>query len=369
MKNLLTLFIFIAICSSATAEGLKIRIKDASRIDGMESYFVTGFGIVVGLNGSGDSDKELTQHTLSNMLKNFNIDITESELKVKNCAAVKITALIRGGLHKGDTVNATISTVGNATSLQGGTLLMSPIIGSNGKICGIAQGSLVVGGFSFGEAGPGGDTVIKNVPTGATLVNGLKLTKDFGNNDYLLSNKINFLLKEPDFTSAQNMAAVINTKFNGSAIADTESQVRVNIPKSFTDQNKRVAFISQLQQLRFEVDRLARVVINERTGTIVVGGEVKISEVAISHGNIIVNIKNTTRVSQPTPDGGRTVVANDGKTKVNEELPLLHQIPAISNIQELVTALNKLGVTPRDMMSIFQTLREAGALHAELITQ
>ncbi|NQZ59745.1 MAG: flagellar basal body P-ring protein FlgI, partial [Lentisphaeraceae bacterium] len=155
MKTTITSFLLLVFLSPILMGNVRVRIKNASRIKGMESYFLTGFGIVVGLNGSGDSDAELTQHTLANVLKHMQIDVDESQLKSSNCAAVSITARVRAGSHKGDMANAIISTIGDATSLQGGTLIMSPVLGTNGKLSAIAQGPLLVGGFAFGETGGG----------------------------------------------------------------------------------------------------------------------------------------------------------------------------------------------------------------------
>jgi flagellar P-ring protein FlgI len=369
MKNLyLVLGLFFL---NYTIQATEVRVKDATRVHGMEEYFVVGFGIVVGLTGSGDSDKELTQQALANMLKQFQLDIDETQLKVNNCAAVKITARVRGGSKSGDMLNATVSTVGDASSLLGGTLIMSPVLGADGTLWGIAQGSLIVGGSSFGEAGAGGDSIIKNVPTNGMLIGGLKLQVDVGNQDYLKSDEVNFVLREPDFSSAKAMTEAINKTFTGAAIADGSNHVRVKVPQSFYQTNKMVDFIAEVQQIRFKIDKVARVMINERTGSIVADGFVKISEVAISHGNIVVNIKNTLNVSQAQPDSfqGETVVVPDTETSVNEENAKLIHLPEINNVTELVESLNKLGVSPRDMMSIFHILKDSGALHAELVTQ
>ncbi|MCM8529566.1 MAG: flagellar basal body P-ring protein FlgI [Lentisphaeraceae bacterium] len=348
-----------------------VRIKDVSRIMGQEEYFVTGFGIVTGLGGTGDSDKELTQHALNNMLKHFKLQISEEELKVQNCAAVKITARIRGGSFKGDMVNCTISTIGDASSLLGGELIMSPVLGADAQLWGIAQGALTVGGGVFGEAGAGGESITKNIPTVGMLVSGLKLERDVGNLDYLNQDQLTFLLNHHDFTSAKHMTSSINDKFIGAAVADGENRIRVKVPNSYFQQNKVIDFISEVQQLTFESDRKARIIFNERTGAIVVGGEVKISEVAVSHGNIVVRVKNTLNVSQAQPDafGGATVVTPDTETDFQEEDSKLQYIPEITNVQQLVESLNKLGVSPRDMMSIFHILKDSGALHAELVTQ
>ena len=371
MKKLITFLLLTAFFVSA-ADKVKVRIKDVTKIKGSKDYFATGYGIVTGLGGTGDSDEALTQHTVNNLLKNLNISIDEEDLKVNNIAAVMITARIPGGTQKGEYVTCNISTLGDATSLLGGVLQLSPVLGTNGELIGVAQGALQVGGASFGEGGEGGQTITKNVPTVATLVESMELTRDVGNNDYLLKDEISFLLSNPDYKSAQSMTDVINEKFAGSAIADTKKIVRVKVPQSIVQQGKMVEFISQVQDLSFTTDRVARIVMNERTGTLIVGGDVKISECAITHGNITVNIKNFLNVSQPLPSVrglGTTVTTNDENVEAKEELAKLQLIPNIVKVADLVEALNKLEVTPRDMMAIFIEMKKSGVLHAELLTE
>ena len=371
MKKLILILITVLLTSVTAQQKLNVRIKDVSRLDGAKDYFVSGYGIVAGLSNTGDSDAELIQHTVNNVLKNFNIEITESQIKANNLAAVLITARIRGGSHKDDMVSCTISTLGDASSLLGGTLLMSPIYGTDGNLWGVAQGELVVGGGVFGEGGEGGDTITKNVPTSAKIINGLKLRKDVGSNDFLKRDELTFILRDPDYASAQSMTEAINKAFTGAAFADTKGRIRVKVPQSYAEQGQVVKFVADVEKLRFETDRVARVIINEKTGTIVVGGEVKISEVAISHGNIIVRVEKKTDVSQALPDapGGNTVTFEDKDTKFTEEKGKLKHVPAIGNVKDLVESLNSLGVKPRDMMSIFHALRDSGALHAEVISQ
>lgn len=372
MKKIFAILICMILVAPAQ-DKLKVRVKDVTNIKGSKDYFAMGYGIVTGLKGTGDSDESLTQHTVNNLLKNLNIDIPEADIKANNLAAVLITARIKGGTQKGEYVSCTVSTLGDATSLLGGVLQMSPLMGTNGELIGVAQGQINVGGASFGEGGAGGQTVTKNVPTVATLVDAMEVARDVGSNDYLLKDEISFVLRHPDFKSAQSMTETINSLFTGSAIADTNKIVRVKVPQSFVQQGKIVDFISQVQGLSFETDRVARIVMNERTGTIIVGGGVKISECAITHGNIIVNVKSSLDVSQPSPftrqGSGTTVLTEDVTAEVKEEKAKLFHLPNLGNVKELVESLNKLGVTPRDMMSIFAEMRKSGVLHAELVTQ
>ena len=368
MKKIIAILICLAIGLSA-ADKLKLRIKDKTKIKGAKDYFATGYGIVTGLNGTGDSDEALTQHTVNNLLKNMNVDIPEDSIKANNIAAVMITARISGGSQKGEYVDCTISTIGDAESLSGGVLMASPILGTDGELIGIAQGKLLVGGASYGEKGAGGNTVVKNVPTVASIKNAMELTKDVGNNDYLKRDELSFMLQDPDYFSAKSMVDTINKKFTGTAIADSNKVIRVKVPQSFVQQGKVIDFIAQVHELEYESDNVAKVVMNETTGTIVFGGEVKISECAITQGNIIVNVDSLLQVSQPNSSirgPGVTTAFSNSTTDVTEEKPKIQHVPNLTNVKDLVQALNKLGVTPRDMMSILSEMRNAGVLHAEL---
>lgn len=371
MKKVLLIILLLSLSVMTYAEikgKLKVRIKDVTRIKGFERNRLIGYGIVVGLNGTGDSKKELIQHTLANLLRNFKIDVSEANLITDNAAAVMVTAELKSAGYKGETVDVTVSTMADCESLLGGQLLMTPLLGGDGKIYSIAQGSVITGGFSFGNSGAGGDKKVKNHPTVGTVTNGAKMTQDLGVVK-LSTDVLTFLLSKPDFTSAIHIAEAINTKFIGSAIAAAKGLVKVRVPQKYRDENNLNKFISEVQQLQFAPDREARIVINERTGTIIIGGDVKISEVAISHGNITVDIKRFEEVSQPTApfsDSGTTVVTNKDILTVTEPPVHFKRIKPITTVKELVDVLNKLGVSPRDMISIFQAMRESGALHAKL---
>lgn len=373
MKKTMTLMILaLLFCTplSFAQEKIEVRIKDGTRIKGFEREFLVGFGIVTGLAGTGDSDEALTQQTLSNVLKHLDIDIDEEDLKMNNCAAVMITAHFDGPGYKGDLLDCSITTVGDASSLVGGTLQMSPILNPKGEMAAIAQGDLTTGGFSFGSEGEGGNTVTKNHPTAGRLTDGAKLTHD-QNLAQLKRESFELILKRADFSSASRIEDAINKKFFGMAKVDGKGQVIVKVPSEYRELNKVPHFISEVQSLKYQPDQVARIVINEKTGTIVVGSNVKISPVAIAHGNLFVSVKRTQEVSQPNPESwrGETVVVDNEETTVEEEKVRFQKIPAITTVDDMVNALNKLGVSPRDMMSIFQTLKRQGALHAKLEVQ
>lgn len=349
------------------AQSPQVRIKDVTRRQGDETYTLVGYGLVVGLAGTGDSSAVLSQRTLSNLLHNFNIKIDEEELKGENAAVVMLTARVHTGAHDGDQVHVTVSSVGDADSLTGGELLLTPMLGPDGKPWAIAQGAVTTGGFSFGTEGAGGDLVVKNHPTAGSLTAGAKLLRDIPN-DSREVDFITFFLQHPDITTAVNMAEAINAEFYGAATAVDAATVRVQIPGEYRQNGTVTTFLGQVEQLRFAPDQPARVVFNERTGTIIIGSEVRISSVAISHGAIAINIKSTEAVSQPAPfsEGGNTARMSDTQTSVQEDVARTNVLPATTTVGELVEVLNSLGVTPRDIMQIFHALRQAGALHAEL---
>lgn len=279
-----------------------------------------------------------------------------------------VTATIKGKAHRGDMIEASVSAVGDSKSLLGGALLLTPLLGADGEVWGVAQGPVTTGGFLFGDSGAGGNQKVKNHPTAGLLSNGVKLMRDVGG---LLGGKdmITYYLRNPDFTSAVNLSETINKRFFASAVALDSATVRIRVPSEYKDEERVVQFISEVEQLEFQTDTIARVVFNEKTGTIVIGSEVKISEAVITHGNITVNIKKTDMASQPNSftRGGETMRLNDTRTDVSgDEKAKFTKIDDIVTVGQMVDMLNRLGVGARDMMMIFHSLKAAGALHAEL---
>lgn len=352
----------------AASKHMKVRIKDVARLAGNETYTLTGYGVAVGLAGTGDSDSSLIQRTISNIMQNFNVIVDENDVKAKNTACVMVTATIRGKSHRGDLVDATVAAVGDSKSLLGGELLLTPLLGTDGEVWAVAQGPVTTGGFSFGSEAAGGNQQVKNHPTAGMLSNGAKLLRDVGN---FLKNRdmITYYLRSPDFTAAVNLADSINSKFIGSAVAVDSATVRIRVPNDFKDEDRITQFVSEVEQLNFDTDCVARVVFNEKTGTVVIGSEVKISEAAVTQGNITINIKKFESVSQPSPFSmtGTTQRMNDERTTVKDDKDSKFvRIPDTVTVGEMVNVLNGLGVGARDMMIIFHALRAAGALHAEL---
>lgn len=353
-----------------TTAPIKARVKDVARIAGdNESYTLIGYGVVAGLNNTGDSDKNLIQRTIANLMQNFNIIVNEADIKAQNSAAVMVTATIKGSKRKGDSVETSVSSIGDAKSLLGGVLLLTPMLGLDGETWAIGQGSVTTGGFSFGtgQGAAGGNEVIKNHPTSGMLTNGVKLLRDVGSN-FNYSDVLVYNLRNPDYTSSVNLATCINKKFFGVATAMDDASIKVRVPEEYKDENRVTSFISEIEQLYFETDRAAKVVFNEKTGTIVMGAEVRIAAAAVSHGSLFVSIKNTQGVSQPNAfsSKGETKTVNDTQTAVKDDKSVVFELPNITTVGELVKVLNALGVSSRDIIAIFHCLRSAGALNAEL---
>lgn len=368
-----TLAFVLTVWSSLTtqAQEMKVRIKDISRFSHENTYNLVGYGLVTGLADTGDSDKDLTRQTIKNLLENFNIAVDMDELKVSNTAVVMVTATINNEINKNDKITCTITAIGDAESLTGGELITTPLLGPDKQIWGVAQGAVITGGFKFGDGGEGGNTQVKNHPTAGFVQNGAKILRkiDFGiaDKDFLA-----ICLKHPDFTTAANVADAINAKYEGISQAENAATINVRVPTIYREENRVPEFIRDLQQIYVKPDSIARVVFNERTGTIVFGSNVRISQVAITQGSINVTVKNTTQVSQPDNGAfnrnpaGETVVANDQETSVEEQEVQLQLLPDVTTVEQLVTALNALGASARDIMIILHSLKEAGALHAEL---
>ncbi|MEN9359995.1 MAG: flagellar biosynthesis protein FlgA [Verrucomicrobiota bacterium] len=351
-------------------KSVTLMIKNASILKGHEDRILVGSGIVTGLAGTGDSDKKLTQHMLANALKSMRIDVPESELKVGNCAAVSLEVKINGSGASGTQYDVVVSTMGDAKSLKGGTLLLSPLLGPDREIWGVAAGRVVTNGFTFGDTADGGDKTTKNHPNVGIVSNGMKLVRDVGV-DFSEAKELCFRLRNPDYGNASRMTEAINQIFFGAATASSDAEILVRVPPSVRAERKVADYIGRLQEIQFRSSQPpARIVYNESSGNIVITGDVKISPMAITKGNLVINIKNTPQVSQPGAlSEGTTQVVNDQTTTVTEDKARLVDFAAITNLSDLSAALNKLGVSPSDMISIFQTLRQSGALHAELISQ
>ncbi len=362
-KSLLSISILVAVFSHPAQA---VRLKDLAQIDGIRTTHLIGYGLIVGLNGTGDSRQSLmANQSLRNMLKHFGVTLPAKRMRVRNVAAVMVTANLHPFVQGGARIDVQVSSMGDASSLEGGTLLLTPLIDGEGEVYVKAQGAISIGGFNIRTIG--GEQVRKNyalvgrIPTGGAVAKGIGVDLP---NDTLRIN-----LYQPDFTTVHRIATLIDQQFGGKIATPKDAgQLAVAIPPEFQNPAGRIEFISRIETLDVVPDQVARVVVNERTGTIVVGTNVTISEVAIAHGNLVVEISALPIISQPTPfSEGQTVVVPQTSTQVTTETSQLFTIQESVNIQDIATALNALGVTPRDLIAIFQALKVAGAMHAELV--
>ncbi|MEM7247693.1 MAG: flagellar basal body P-ring protein FlgI [Acidobacteriota bacterium] len=340
-----------------------VRLKDIARFEGVRENQLTGYGLVVGLNGTGDKSASLASTQIANLLDRSGLGVDATQLKPKNAALVLLTATLPPFARPGTRLDVTVSTVLDATSLEGGILIQAPLQGADEQVHAVAQGPLVVGGFTIGN---GGDAVQRNVPTVARLPQGA-LVERSAYEPLQGRTTVRVFLEQQDFGTAALAAGAIRERFGqGAAQAVDPATIEVRIPTRW--HHDTAEFLALLGSVRVRPDVPARVVINERTGTIVVGETVRISRVAVAHGNLSVAVATEPLVSQPPAfSDGETVETFDSTLRVEEEVALLSVLPRTTSLGDLVSALNALGASPRDVMSILQSLRAAGALHAELV--
>ncbi len=364
MRRALTFTIALAILLSigvAASTDQSVRLKDIAKVEGERSNQLVGYGLVVGLDGTGDTQQALfTVQSVANMLQKFGITVATNKMKVKNVAAVMVTASLPPFVRPGSKIDVLVSSLGDAKSLQGGTLLQTPLQAADGNVYAVAQGSMSIGGFT---AGGGGNSVTKNHPTAGRIPGGAIVEKEVA---ATLSDgkSINVLLSSPDYATAASIVQAINGKLGaGSASAVDAATIKVAI----SDPSNLVGLIAEIGELSVTQSTVAKVVVNERTGTVIIGSSVKLSPVALSHGNLSVEITTENQVSQPAPvSTGQTAVVQQSSVQATEQNRNLMVLNAGSTLEDLVRGLNELKVTPRDIIAILQALKEAGALHAEL---
>ena len=351
---------------SVTGAGAGTRVKDLTMVAGARDNQLVGYGLVAGLAGEGDKNLAFTVQSIANMLQRFGITVPAATLQSKNVAAVMVTADIPAFIKPGARLDIHISAIGDAKTLQGGVLLQTPLMGADGKVYAVGQGALSIGGFSAGSGGGGGASVQKNHPTVAQIIGGALVEREIPAT-IVRNNHVELLLREPDFTSAARLAEAVNARFTNSSHAIDSTTVRIEVPESF--QGSPIEFVARLEAIEITPDTPARIVINERTGTIVANARIKISSCAVSHGNLTINIASTLDVSQPNAFAtkGDTVVTPRTETTVTEAKASLVTLPELPTVEKVASSLNSLGVTPRDIMAIFQAMKQAGALQAELV--
>lgn len=349
--------------SSTLAEA--VRIKDIANIKGVRQNQLVGYGLIVGLNGTGDNDDlKYTIQSLAAMLQKMGVTVRVEDIESKNVAAVIVTAVLPPFARVGSQIDVLVSSIGDAENLQGGTLLLTPLKAADGQVYAVAQGPVSTGGFQAGGEAGGG--VQKNFPTVARLPGGALIEKEI-HFDFNHKSILTFVLDHPDFTTASRMAKAINAAVND-RIAHTQdaATVEVTVPNKY--RGNAVELATLIESLGVTPDSISKVVINERTGTVIMGENVRISTVAIAHGNLSIQINETEDVSQPLPfsRSGRTVVTPNSDVIVEEGRKPIFLVESGVSIGEVVRALNALGVSPRDLIAIFQALKAAGALQAEL---
>ncbi len=341
-----------------------VRIKDIADIKGVRNNQLVGYGLVVGLDGTGDGKKSLfTIKSMASMLEKMGMTLDADDVSVANVAAVMVTASLPPFAKAGGRIDALVSSIGDAKNLQGGTLLMTPLKAANGGVYAVAQGPVNTGGFSASGAG---GSVQKNFPTVGRVIGGAIVEREV-HLDFNQRRNLTLSLHKPDFTTATRMTEAINAMFyDRIAEAHDAATVQVNVPMSYM--GNIVQLMAMIETLDVKPDVIARVIINERTGTVVMGENVRLSTIAIAHGNLSIVIKESPQVSQPAPfaERGETVVTPNTDIEVNEDAKQLVLMPAGASIGEVVSALNALGVSPRDLIAIFQAIKAAGALQAEL---
>jgi flagellar P-ring protein precursor FlgI len=350
-----------AFLAPLTAEGA--RLKDIADIEGVRGNQLLGYGLVVGLNGTGDGKLDFTQKSISNMLEKQGIRVNPVDIKVKNVAAVMVTANLPAFARPGSTIDVAVSSMGDAKSLQGGTLLLTALKGADGNTYAVAQGQTNLGGFSISD---GGDSAQKNHPTVATIPQGAIVERSIPF-DLFQSRKVRVVLREPDFTTMTNVVRSINARI-GKPVALAVDSASVEVLLDQTAQADPIRVVSILEQVEVDQDIGAKVIVNERTGTIVMGAHVTISKVALAHGNLNIAIRSETDVSQPNAlAAGETVAVTNTDLTVGEDVSALQIVGGEVTLGDVVKGLNALGATPRDLISIFSALKAAGALNAELV--
>lgn len=343
------------------------RIKDIVEIEGIRENQLVGYGLVVGLNGTGDTitDGHFTKESLQSMLNRLGVSTNDDDVDSDNVAAVMVTGVLPPFARQGGRIDVTVSALGDADSLLGGTLLVTPLLGADGEVYAVAQGQLAVGGFT---AQGNAETVTKGVPTSARIANGAIIERELGFEMTDLG-EVNMMLRNPDLTTARRIQQAINAFLGTNAAEATDpSTVSVQMPQNYA--GTLVEMLTDIEQLRVEPDQLARVIIDEQSGVIVMGDAVRISTVAIAQGSLTIRITEAQQVSQPGPfaEVGTTTTVDRTDIEVNEDGDRrLTVVDGGVTLQELVNGLNALGIGPRDMITILQAVKAAGALQAEIM--
>ena len=365
-KSLLRLALIFVLAVPASAG--PIRIKDLVEFDGVRGDDLVGYGLVVGLNGTGDGIRNapFTEEIMSNILERLGVNVTGEQFRPKNVAAVFVTASLPPFSRAGGQIDVTVSAIGDAKSLLGGTLVMTPLNAADGQIYAVAQGSIVSGGVSAeGDAA----SVVQGVPTSGVIPAGARVEREI-EFEFATLDTMRLALREPDFTTAARIEAAINTSF-GRQVAIMLDSGTVQLDINRTQARSPAHALGRIENILVEPERKARVVVDQRSGTIVMGEDVRISRVAVSQGNLTLRVQETPLVVQPNPFAdGETVVIPHTRAGIKEEPGIgLAEVSPGTSLSEVIAGLNALGVSPRDMIDILKSIKAAGALHAEFVVR
>lgn len=364
MRMLGALF-FALLFAAAPAFANDVYVKDIAHVQGVTGNQLVGYGLVTGLNGTGDSTSVIfTSQSIQNVLQSFGLSTTSNEVRTRDVAAVMVTATLPPFAHSGDNVDVTVSSMGDSTSLQGGTLILTELKAANSLVYATAQGPVSIGGFTAGFDANG---TTKNHPTAGRIPNGAVIARDM-QTPIENGGGFNYVLTTPDFKTAANLATALNHRFGGGTAGALDAEtVHITLPGAY--RNNPVQFLADASDVSLAQDQLAKVVMNERTGTIVFGGDIKLAPCAIAHGNLSITISTEQKFvpASFTQTGGGT--QTNTRVTAREEKRQLTFVAGAATLQSVVRALNTMGVTPRDLIAIVQALREAGALQADLEIQ
>ena len=373
MPSVVSASVFRVACAAVLALAMALpaapaaatsRIKDLANIEGVRQNQLVGYGLVVGLNGSGDTLNNIpfTKQSLQAMLERMGVNIRGATIRTGNVAAVMVTGNLPAFGTQGTRMDVTVSSLGDAKNLQGGTLLVTPLLGADGNVYAVAQGSVAIGGFQAeGEAAK----IVRGVPTVGRIANGAIIEREI---EFALNRlpNVRLALRNADFTTAKRIAAAVNDYLGAKCAEPIDpSTVQLTIPGEF--KGNVVAFLTEIEQLQVEPDQMARIVIDERSGIIVMGRDVRVATVAVAQGNLTVTISESPQVSQPNPfSRGRTVVTPNSRVGVSEDGRKLALVKDGVSLQQLVDGLNGLGIGPRDLIGILQAIKAAGAIEADI---
>jgi flagellar P-ring protein precursor FlgI len=351
--------------------GGAMRVKDLGKLQGWRDNALVGYGIVTGLAGTGDSPTNATtRQALANVFSQFNLSVSPAQVQSRNVAVVMVSAVMPPFAREGDTLDVNVTSAGDARSLLGGSLLLAPLKAANGRIYALAEGALSVGGYRYDA---NGNVVQKNHPTAGSVPNGAKVEVGVRAEVLGPDHTLTFVLSDADYTTASRIATAINAQLGGGlAHARDAEGIEVRVPEGH--QAQLASFIAKIENVSVQPDRRARVVINERTGTVVSGGDVRISQVAISHGDLKISIANYNTASQPSGvwganPGVRTAIVTNTTVDVTEQNGPGYVAPGSNTVADLVQTLAKLKTNTRDVISILRAVKAAGALHGELVIQ